>query len=219
MWGVLAAILGAHLWLGLSGLPAWLEQALYVGTLLAVAYALVRHVRFPLVLMIAVLAAGGGLPRVIGAPLGLDDTTMLLGLGAVVVLALLHYAAVLVPRGERLPFATDNGVKTLMRAVDKGDIGYTLRMLDMGVDVDGRDAAEETALMHAARRGYADMVELLLERGAEPDLANRHGDTALTLALMRGYGRIAELLRRASLGHPPSAGANGRGNGAQARWG
>lgn len=52
-------------------------------------------------------------------------------------------------------------------------------LLETGARIDGRNAAQETPLICAAKYGYNDMVELLLEQGADPTLEDYWGDTAL----------------------------------------
>lgn len=52
----------------------------------------------------------------------------------------------------------------------------------------------DTALILASEKGYADIVAYLLEKGADPKKANVSGDTALSMAAQRGYANIVAML-------------------------
>ncbi len=65
-------------------------------------------------------------------------------------------------------------------AVQLGDVQGTQRLLDMGAEVNVRDAFGGDTLLHlAAEKGSADVVDLLVKRGAEVDALNDYGRTAL----------------------------------------
>jgi TonB family protein len=65
------------------------------------------------------------------------------------------------------------------------------------VDIGARDDEGWTALMHAARGGYADTVEVLLEHGANVYSENNEGATALHIAAQYGKSEVVELLLKA----------------------
>lgn len=67
-----------------------------------------------------------------------------------------------------------------------------------GVDLDHPGGTRgTTALAHAARLGFEDVVRFLLASGADPRRADRDGRTALDHATANGHRRVAELLREA----------------------
>ena len=70
-------------------------------------------------------------------------------------------------------------------------------LVDMGIDVNAKDYAGETALMNASMNRYTGCARYLLENGAELDIANSSGDTAINFATMNAANTILqELLAR-----------------------
>ena len=61
------------------------------------------------------------------------------------------------------------------------------------IDVDYQDEYGDTALMHASRYGYLEIVEYLLENKANLNLQNEQGETALMLA--SEYGDYIEVVK------------------------
>lgn len=91
--------------------------------------------------------------------------------------------------------------KELTDACLEGDAVCARALLARGADVDYADPDPEhegrytwTPLMHAARRGHADIVRLLLEAGADPDRRDRDSNTALTLAAGDGHWEAVAML-------------------------
>jgi ankyrin repeat protein len=77
-----------------------------------------------------------------------------------------------------------------------GDAEAVLRLLELGLPVDGVDTQGCTALLRAAGGGHDVVVALLLERGADTRLAARTGATPLSAAIsMRHVGVVDQLLR------------------------
>ena len=68
-------------------------------------------------------------------------------------------------------------------------------LLEHGAKVDVRDSRSNTALLIAAKSGYADVVEVLLRAGADPlaEEAN-YRDTAIYIAAMRGHLDVVKLI-------------------------
>ena len=66
-------------------------------------------------------------------------------------------------------------------------------LIESGIELDARDCEGNTALIHAASRGYHDVARLLVEAGADLDIANKQGLTAFQLSY-EAYPEIAELL-------------------------
>ena len=84
----------------------------------------------------------------------------------------------------------------LPAAAMAGDADAVLRLLELGLPVDGVDAQGCSALLRAAGGGHDVVVALLLERGAHTALAARTGATPLSAAIsMRHVGVVDQLLR------------------------
>ncbi|MFY2763793.1 ankyrin repeat domain-containing protein [Arenimonas sp. MALMAid1274] len=84
----------------------------------------------------------------------------------------------------------------LPSAAMSGDAEAVLRLLELGLAVDGVDAQGCSALLRAAGGGHDVVVALLLERGADTALAARTGATPLSAAIsMRHVGVVDQLLR------------------------
>ncbi len=89
----------------------------------------------------------------------------------------------------------------LPSAAMAGDAEAVLRLLELGLPVDGADAQGCTALLRAAGGGHDVVVALLLEHGADTTKAARTGATPLSAAIsMRHVGVVDRLLRA---GAPP----------------
>ena len=77
-----------------------------------------------------------------------------------------------------------------------GDADAVLRLLEIGLPVDGVDAQGCSALLRAAGGGHDVVVALLIEHGADTSLAARTGATPLSAAIsMRHVGVVERLLR------------------------
>jgi len=84
----------------------------------------------------------------------------------------------------------------LPSAAMAGDAEAVLRLLELGLPVDGVDAQGCSALLRAAGGGHDVVVALLLERGADTARAARTGATPLSAAIsMRHVGVVDQLLR------------------------
>jgi len=83
------------------------------------------------------------------------------------------------------------------RAARSGNVEALEQMLDAGVDIDAKDAQNQTALMLAAAEGHVGAVSLLASRGAGLDHAAKYHLTALMLAIVRGHGQVARALAAA----------------------
>ena len=68
-------------------------------------------------------------------------------------------------------------------------------LLEHGAKADVRDSRSNTALLIAAKSGYADVVEVLLQAGADPlaEDASYH-DTAIYIAAMKGHLDVVKLI-------------------------
>jgi len=76
--------------------------------------------------------------------------------------------------------------------------------VDRGVDVRAVNAAGDTALHHAAAKGFASVVQFLAERGADVNAMNKRAQTPLAMLIAQDGAeveenhrqRAAELLRK-----------------------
>ena len=82
----------------------------------------------------------------------------------------------------------------------QGNVADVLR----DVDINGRDANEQTPLMLAAAHGDTDRVRRLIAVGARLDDTDRQGNTALALAQKAGHKDIADMLRKAGARKAPA---------------
>ncbi len=84
----------------------------------------------------------------------------------------------------------------LPSAAMAGDADAVLRLLELGLPVNGTDAQGCSALLRAAGGGHDVVVALLIEHGADTSLAARTGATPLSAAIsMRHVGVVDRLLR------------------------
>ena len=82
-------------------------------------------------------------------------------------------------------------------AVRRGSIDQLRRLLASGADIDARDGYGQTALMLAAREGYATLVEWLVDHGAALDHTAKYGLSALMLAVIGGHTDVVRILTAA----------------------
>ncbi|KAI8468824.1 MAG: hypothetical protein J3K34DRAFT_426019 [Monoraphidium minutum] len=80
--------------------------------------------------------------------------------------------------------------------LDKGGVEAAIRA---GGDVNARNAAGDTALLHIAREGHykfppREIPLALIQAGADLEATDKSGRTALQVALLSGWQNIAELL-------------------------
>jgi ankyrin repeat protein len=85
----------------------------------------------------------------------------------------------------------------LRRAAERGDIPKLQAMLELGVDVNARDADDRTALLLAVLSKRKEIVQLLLTHGANANAADRSGTTPLQAAESTHESAIAATLRAA----------------------
>ena len=63
--------------------------------------------------------------------------------------------------------------------LNSGHIDTVKSLLERGMDINARNASDETPLDKAAAKGNVDIVRLLIERGAEVDSRDKWGWTPL----------------------------------------
>ena len=84
--------------------------------------------------------------------------------------------------------------ENMLEAVDAGDVGRVLNLVEQGSGVDSLLESGETALMRAAWNGDSKMVSTLLDAGAQIDFYSARGQSALLYATIRGQYAVAERL-------------------------
>jgi ankyrin repeat protein len=85
--------------------------------------------------------------------------------------------------------------KSLMTAVDNGQIDTVKVLLDKGANINVVDNNGLTLLMYAAKSGSADMAKLLLSRGAKINVkCKMKGYSAIMFATMFGTGETVQVL-------------------------
>ncbi|MBV8050460.1 MAG: ankyrin repeat domain-containing protein [Acidobacteriaceae bacterium] len=87
----------------------------------------------------------------------------------------------------------------LMQAADKGDLKTLQQLLAEKPDVNARDQAGQTALIHACQNPHAspELVKALLAAGADVNYRSRNDYSALSWAIARGNTAVLQVLRRA----------------------
>lgn len=75
-----------------------------------------------------------------------------------------------------------------------GDAAAINRLLELGFDVDTRDAQGATALLRACGKGYLQAAQVLLDAGADVGLSTPGGATALTAAVTGRHTAVVSLL-------------------------
>jgi ankyrin repeat protein len=61
-------------------------------------------------------------------------------------------------------------------------------------DINKKDRDGQTALMHASKNGYLDIVQLLLANEADVNTENNNGKTALFYATWKKHNNVAKAL-------------------------
>ena len=84
-------------------------------------------------------------------------------------------------------------------AAEEGDMDKVKSLLERGVDVNARDANEQTPLHVAAVKGNVDVVRLLIEQGAEVDPCDKYGWTPLHWSSRQGHLEDSRVLLDYSL--------------------
>lgn len=77
---------------------------------------------------------------------------------------------------------TSDGSPLLHICIDNNDEGLLRELIRRGIEIDNRDAMENTALHHAAASGKEKYFRILLEAGADPRARNRENLTPLHFA-------------------------------------
>ena len=189
--GVALMSIGANLPAGMAA-RFGIDRRFLLGGLVA----LVRYLKFTLVLVVAILAVGANLPSDIAREFGVDRDIMMFALIAMVVVSLASRFFKIPTGVEKKPKSSSrHGAVALFNAVAKGQMSVAQSLLKTGVNVNVRTIDGTTPLMAAAKKGYSDLAKILMDNGADVHARDSKGNTALSIALAGGYTRTAELLK------------------------
>jgi ankyrin repeat protein len=165
----------------------------------AVVIGLFLYLRFFFFLAVVLLILGANMPDQIAERIGISKIPLLLALAAMIGISLINYVVKLMPTGlePRPKEKSPEGVRAMFYAVEKNNVAYAQKVLQMNFDPNLRHDNGYTPLAYAAMKGNSQMVELLVRHGANPSLATREGDTPVELALRMGHTEVADTLKRA----------------------
>src|SRR5262249_5203815 len=165
------------------------------------------YLKFFFFLAVVLLILGANLDQQLADYVNISKIPMVLALVAMVGISLINYGAKLMPTGlepkpkEKSP----EGIRALFYAIEKSNLVYAQKVLQMNFDANVQHDNGYTALAYAAMKGNGRMVELLLRNGADPNVVTKEGDTAVELALRLGHSEGAGLLKAARQGNMPQA--------------
>jgi hypothetical protein len=190
---------------GLANLPeAWIARtginidyliACLVGVVLV---GLLLYLKFTAFLVIILLAVGAGMPGHWAARLGVSQVPLLLALVAMVGFSLINYVVRLLPSGLEKD-SSKEAQKALFYAIEKGNMVYAQKLLNMNLDINLKGPANFTPLIYAAARGHKGLVELFLRNGADIYALNEEGDSAVEMAMKMGHSGVADTLKQARI--------------------
>jgi len=171
------------------------------------------YLRFFFFLAVVLLILAANLDQQISEYIQISKIPVILALVAMVGISLINYFVKLMPTGlepkpkEKSP----EGVRALFYAIEKSNLVYAQKVLEMNFDPNVQHENGYTALAYAAMKGNGRMVELLLRNGADPTVTTKEGDTPVELALRLGHSETADILKAARLqmaaGGAPAAAA------------
>jgi len=166
---------------------------------IAVIMGLFLYLKFFFFLAVVLLIVGANMPDQIAEGLNVSKAPIVLALVALVGVGFVNHLVGFLPTGlERRPRAKSReGVRALFYAIERNDLDYAQKVLDMNFDPSLQHDNGYTPLAYAAMKGSLPMIELLLAHGADASRATRDGDTPVELALRFGHAEAAEVLRDA----------------------
>jgi len=157
------------------------------------------YLRFFFFLAVVLLILGANLDQQISEYINISKIPLVLALVAMVGVSLINYVVKLMPTGlePRVREKSPEGIRALFYAVEKSNLVYAQKVLEMNFDPNVQHDNGYTALAYAAMKGNGRMVELLLRNGADPTVTTRDGDTPVELALRLGHSEVADMLKSA----------------------
>jgi len=159
------------------------------------------YLRFFFFLAMVLLVLGANLDQTVADSLNISKIPLILAMVAMVGISLINYVVKLLPTGleskpkERSP----EGVRALFYAIEKSNLVYAQKVLEMNFDCNLQHENGYTPLAYAAMKGNTRMVELLIRNGASPALVTKDGDSPSELALRFGHSEVADVLKQARL--------------------
>jgi ankyrin repeat protein len=91
-------------------------------------------------------------------------------------------------------YGRDEAKVSLHAAAEEGNVNTLKSLLEREVDINARDADNDTPLHIAAFKGNVDVVRLLIERGAEVDSRDKMGNTPLHRSSQSGHLEVSRIL-------------------------
>lgn len=159
------------------------------------------YLKFFFFLAVVLLVLGANLDQTIADSLNVSKIPLILAMVAMVGISLINYVVKLLPTGletkprERSP----EGVRALFYAIEKSNLVYAQKVLEMNFDCNLLHDNGYTPLAYAAMKGNTRMVELLIRNGADPAMVTKDGDSPAELALRFGHSEVADVLKQARL--------------------
>lgn len=157
------------------------------------------YLKFFFFLAVVLLILGANLDQQIAEYIEISKIPLVLALVAMVGISLINYVVKLLPTGlePKAKEKSPEGIRALFYAIEKSNLVYAQKVLEMNFDPNLHHDNGYTALAYAAMKGNTRMVELLLKTGADPTLVTKEGDTPVELALRLGHAEVADLLKTA----------------------
>ncbi len=165
----------------------------------AIVIGLFFYLKFFFFLAVVLLILGANLDDQLAEYIQISKVPLILSLVAMVGISLINYVVKLMPTGlevkpkEKSP----EGVRALFYAIEKSNLVYAQKVLEMNFDPNLQHDNGYTPLAYAAMKGNTRMVELLLRNGSDPSVVTREGDTPVELTLRFGHSEVADLLKQA----------------------
>ena len=157
------------------------------------------YLRFFFFLAVVLLILGANLDQQIAERFNISKIPLVLALVAMVGISLINYVVKLIPTGLEVKprEKSAEGVRALFYAIEKSNLVYAQKVLQMNFDPNLLHDNGYTALAYAAMKGNTRMVELLLRNGSDPTAVTKEGDTPVELALRLGHSEVADVLKAA----------------------
>jgi Ankyrin repeats (3 copies) len=190
---------------GLANLPeAWAARLgvnvdYLIATLVGVTLVgLLLYLKFTAFLVIVLLAFGAGMPGHWANRLGISQVPLVLALIAMVGFSLINYVVRMLPSGLEKDNSKE-AQKALFYAIEKGNMVYAQKLLNMNLDPNLKGPSGYTPLIYAAARGHKGLVELFLRNGADIHALTEDGDSAVEMAMKMGHSTVADSLKQARI--------------------
>ena len=157
------------------------------------------YLKFFFFLAVVLLILGANLDQQLADYVNISKIPMVLALVAMVGISLINYVVKLMPTGlePKAKEKSPEGIRALFYAIEKSNLVYAQKVLQMNFDPNVQHDNGYTALAYAAMKGNGRMVELLVRNGADPNSVTKEGDTPVELALRLGHSEVADILKAA----------------------